>query len=99
MKYTVRVLRRAEDDLLEIYETIASDSPPNAVGMVHRILDRIESLAELPDRGARPRDPRLKKKGYRFLVEKPFLIFYKVGPSQVWVHRVLHDKRAYERIL
>ncbi|MEE8526150.1 MAG: hypothetical protein V3T72_19610 [Thermoanaerobaculia bacterium] len=29
----------------------------------------------------------------------PYLVFYKVGPSQVWVHRVLHGKRAYDRIL
>ena len=99
MSYTVRILRRAENDLQDIYDRIASDSPRRAVEMVERILDRIESLNELPSRGAQPRAARLKKKSFRFLVEKPYHIFYKVGPSQVWVHRVLHGKRAYERIL
>ncbi len=99
MTYTVRVLRRAEDDLSEIYDQIAADSASQAVAMVARVLDRIESLSELPSRGARPRDERLKQKGYRVVVEHPYLIFYKVGPSQVWVHRVVHGKRTYERIL
>ncbi len=99
MTYTVRVLRRAEGDLFGIYDEIAKDSPRRAVAMVERILDRIESLSELPSRGARPRDERLRQKGYRFVIERPYLVFYKVGSSQVWVHRVLHGKRAYERIL
>ncbi len=99
MTHTVRVLRRAEGDLSGIYDEIAKDSPRRAVAMVERILDRIESLSELPRRGTRPRDERLKEKGYRFVIEHPYLIFYKVGPSQVWVHRVVHGKRAYQRIL
>lgn len=99
MTYTVRLLRRAEADLSEIYDHIASDSPRLAVKIVDRILDQIESFDELPNRGATPRDERLRGKGYRFLIEKPYLIFYKVDPSQVWVHRILHGKRAYDRIL
>lgn len=99
MTYTVRVLRLAEADLFEIYEQIAEGSPRRAVEMVERVLDRIESLSRLPNRGARPRDERLKQKGYRFVVEHPYLVFYKVGPSQVWVHRVVHGKSAYERLL
>ncbi len=99
MTHTVRILQPAQEDLLEIYEYIASESPPSAVKMVHKILDRIESLSHFPNRGAQPRDPRLKTKGYRFVTEKPYLVFYKIGPSQVWVHRVLHGKRAYNRIL
>ncbi len=99
MTYTVRVLRRAEGDLSHIYDHIAADSPRPAVEVVERILDRIDSLSELPSRGARPQDERLKQKGFHFVVEHPYLIFYKIGPSQVWVHRVVHGKRAYGRIL
>ena len=99
MTYTVRVLRRAEGDLSEIYDHIAEDSPRRAVEVVERVLDRIESLSELPSRGAPPRDERLKQKGYRFVIEHSYLILYKVGSSQIWVHRVVHGKRAYERIL
>ncbi|MCP3960165.1 MAG: type II toxin-antitoxin system RelE/ParE family toxin [bacterium] len=54
MTFTVRVLRRAEGDLFEIYDVIARDSPRRAVTMVERILDRIESLSELPSRGDAP---------------------------------------------
>ena len=48
MRYTVSVLRRAEADLSEIYDHVAQDSPRQAVEMVERVLDRIESLSELP---------------------------------------------------
>ncbi len=54
MTYTVRVLRRAEDDLSEIYDQIAENSPGQAVAMVERVLDRIESLGELPNRSIAP---------------------------------------------
>ena len=67
--------------------------------MVDHLLDKIESLAQAPERGARPRDQRLRKKGYRFLVSDPYLIFYKVHPARVYIHRIVHGKRAYERIL
>ncbi len=103
MKYEVRILRRAESDLEEILSYIARDSPfPSsqvASDLIQRILDRIESLDHFPHRGARPRDERLRNKEYRFLVEKPYLIFYKVRGSQVRIHRVIHGKRAYEKIL
>lgn len=103
MKYEVRVLPRAEKDLEEIQIYLAQDSPfPSdqvASATINRLLDRIESLERLPRRGARPRDERLRRNGYRFLVEHPYLIFYKVRKSQVWVHRILRGERAYERIL
>ncbi len=99
MTHTVRVLRRAEADLSAIYDQISQDSPQLAVEMVERILDRMESLSEFPLRGARPRDERLRKKCYRFVIEQPYLIFYKVASKHVWVHRVIHGKRAFERIL
>lgn len=103
MKYEVRVLRRAERDLEEIQRYIAQDSPfPSdqvASTTIDRLLDRIESLERLPRRGARPRDERLRRNDYRFVMEPPYLIFYKIRKSQVWVYRILHGKRAYERIL
>ncbi len=99
MKFVVRILRRAEGDLREIRRYIAGDSPGAAVAVVDRLLDAIERLSQFPNRGARPRDEGLRAQGYRFLVEGSYLIFYKVGRTQVRVFRVLHGKRAYERLL
>lgn len=99
MTFTVKVLARAENDLREIGRYISRDSEANANAMLRRIVDRVESLSEFPLRGARPRDERLRAKGYRFLVEKPYLLFYKVHESTVTVYRVIHGARAYEKIL
>jgi len=38
-------------------------------------------LGDLPERGARPRELRLRRLGYRFLVEGRYLVFYKIAPN------------------
>jgi len=99
VRYRVRVLRRAERDLLEIQRYIARDSPAAADRVVDGLLDSIESLNGSPLRGAVPRDERLKGLGFRFLVVPPHLVFYKVVRSELRVYRVLHGKRAYQDLL
>ena len=99
MKYRVRVLRRAERDLLEIQRYIGRDSPEAAIRVIDGLLDAIESLDESPLRGVVPRDERLRNLGIRFLAVTPHLVFYKVVRREVRVYRVLHGKRAHEDIL
>ncbi|MBA3462255.1 MAG: type II toxin-antitoxin system RelE/ParE family toxin [Deltaproteobacteria bacterium] len=99
MKRTVRVLRRAERDLQQIYDATARETPSRADVFIDRLLDRIASLASMAHRGATPRDPTLAMQGFRFLVEEPYLVFYKVLRSQVRVYRVLHGHRAYRDLL
>jgi toxin ParE1/3/4 len=99
LTFEVRILARAAADLREIRDHIAQDYPDRAARVVARLLSRIETLSELPHRGSIPRDELLQRKGYRFLTESSFLIFYKVMDSRVFIHRVIHGKRAYERLL
>lgn len=99
MSYAVRILRRAQRDLLEIQEYIARDDPAAAGRVVEALLDAIERLAQLPKRGSRPKDERLRGLGYRCLVQARYLVFYKVLRAQVRVYRVLHGRRVYEEIL
>jgi plasmid stabilization system protein ParE len=53
----------------------------------------------MPDRGAKPRDPILRARGYRFLVHDPYLIFFRVVGRQVRVYRVLRGNRAHGDLL
>jgi plasmid stabilization system protein ParE len=96
---TVRALRRAQADLQQIYNYAVRDTPRRADPLIESLLDAIESLATHAERGSRPRDQTLRKKGYRYLVHGHHLIFYKILPKHVQVHRVLHGKRAYRRLL
>jgi addiction module RelE/StbE family toxin len=95
----VRILRRAERDLEEILHYLQRERPRSARSVVEGLLSGSESLSTHPERGARPRDGRLSRLGYRFLTRGPYLIFYKVLSRQVRVYRVLHGKRRYQALL
>ena len=97
--HRVRVLNRAERDLVELRSYLGREAPDSAGQVVGEVLDLIESLALSPERGARPRDERLRRRGFRFQVRQPYLIFFKVSGRVVWVYRVLHGKRAWSRLL
>ncbi|MBL9014204.1 MAG: type II toxin-antitoxin system RelE/ParE family toxin [Myxococcales bacterium] len=99
MKRAIKVLRRAERDLQQIYETLAREYGDRADEYFDRLLDRIASLGELAARGAQPRDPALVGRGLRFVIAGPHLVFFKVTRSQVHVYRVLHAHRAYRHLL
>ena len=99
MRRSVRILRRAQRDLVEIQRYVKRDRPVAAVRLMDRLLDAIESLERLPDRGGVPRDERIASLGYRVLVERDYLVFYKVLPSQVRIYRVLHGRRKYGHLV
>jgi toxin ParE1/3/4 len=95
----VRVLRRAERDLQEIYDLVVREAPLRADGFIEALLAVIESLAEMSERGVIPRDAVLRGQGYRFLAHGRYLVFYKVLGRQVRVYRVVHGHRAYRDLL
>jgi toxin ParE1/3/4 len=99
VKRAVRVLRRAQRDLQQIYDYAATEAPLHADAFIDRLLDAIESLEEHGERGPAPRDPVLRRRGYRYLIHGEYLIFYKVLPRQVRVCRVLRGRRAYQHLL
>lgn len=99
MKRAVRVLRRAQNDLAEIHDYICRDRRDAADRLIAKLLDVIESLENLADRGVAPRDERLRSLGYRVLIEGEYLIFYKTVRSQVRVYRVVHGRRRYRHLI
>jgi toxin ParE1/3/4 len=96
---TVRVLRRAERDLQEIYDYLIREAPSRADAVVDGLLAALDSLAQNPLRGAQPRDGALRARGYRFLVREPYLVFYIPSRRSVRVYRIVHGKRAYRDLL
>jgi toxin ParE1/3/4 len=95
----VRVLRRAERDVQEVYDYLAREAPDRADTVVDGLFSTMESLANNAERAALPRDAHLRARGYRFLIRRPYLIFYKVTPRMVRIYRVVHGKRAYFALL
>jgi plasmid stabilization system protein ParE len=99
VKRTVRVLRRAQRDLQQIYDYVAREAPLRADSFIDGFLDAIESLDEFSDRGATPRDSVLRRRGYRYPKHRKYLVLYKVLQRQARVYRIVHAKRAYRHLL
>jgi plasmid stabilization system protein ParE len=92
-------MRRAERDLDEIQRYLDIDAPRASGRVIDGLLEAIESLADIPLRGAVPSDPDLERAGYRFLAQAPYLVFYKVRGRTVRIFRVLHGRRNWWRLL
>src|SRR5207247_8383819 len=78
VKRPVRVLRRAQLDLLEIQAYLLRDDPAATTRLIDQLVAELERLATFSSRGARPRDERLRKAGYRYVVRGQSLIFFEV---------------------
>jgi len=98
MTRPVRILRRAEKDLLEIHRYIERDAPDAAERFLGKLLDGIEQLGSISI-GVAPRDESLRSRGFRVLVGGEYLIFYKEFARHVRVYRVLHGKRKYSHLI
>ncbi|HHV16539.1 MAG TPA: type II toxin-antitoxin system RelE/ParE family toxin [Gelria sp.] len=68
MKYKIRILQIAREDIAEIYLYIATDSPNLALATTEKIIDKIDTLAELPLIGKIVPDKELSKQKYRMLI-------------------------------
>ena len=97
--YDVNVLPMARDDIAEIYQYIALDNRSAALRMTDKIMDKLDSLAEFPERCRMVQDSALAKLGYRMLIIGNYIAFFKVFESEVLVYRVLHGKRDYHNLL
>ena len=101
MKFKVNVIKSAEDDLLEIYEYIYfNDCEENADKIYAKLVEKITSLREYPNRGHIPSE--LKLLGIEDFLEiyyKPFRIIYQIIEKVVFVHSVLDGRRDMQKLL
>lgn len=93
MAYRVVVAPRARDDLIEIGDYIAQDSPDNARQWVAHLEQAIASLSSMPERVAKRDDLRT---GYHVLPVGSHLIFFRIIEHEVQIARVIHAARARE---
>ena len=101
MKFKVNVIKSAEDDLLEIYEYVYfNDCEENADKIYAKLVEKITSLLEYPNRGHIPSE--LKLLGIEDFLEiyyKPFRLIYQIIEKVVFVHSVLDGRRDMQKIL
>lgn len=87
-----RILRTpaAEQDLVDIWCSIALDAPNAADRVFDGLVDRIQQLAEFPELGAARSevDPAA-----RCLIEGNYLILYRLRDDAVEIVRIIHGAR------
>jgi plasmid stabilization system protein ParE len=95
----VRVLRRAQTDLLEIAAWLERERPVQKNRILDAVLTGLERLERFPRMGPLARDPLLRRRGYRTLVRQRYVAFYRVERATVLVVRVLHERQSWKRLL
>lgn len=96
--YRVIYTRQAANQLEDVFEYIANDSPQNAAGMIRRLLEAIESLHALPHRY-----PLIEKNAalagpIRSMPVRPYLVRYLIDESKatVTIVSIRHGARRPE---
>jgi toxin ParE1/3/4 len=101
VKYKVSIVQSAEDDLLELYKYIYfNDCEENADKVYSKLVEKISSLKEFPNRGHIP--PELKLLGIEDFLEinyKPYRIIYQIIEKVAFVHCVLDGRRDIQKLL
>ena len=84
VKYTIKRLQRASDDLDIIYNHIADDF--KEIGTAEKMADALEdavlSLEEIPYRGSIRRTGAFANRGYRQVFVKNFTIVYRIDEAK-----------------
>jgi toxin ParE1/3/4 len=84
----------AEQDLAEIVQYIAADSPRAAYDVHDRIRDRVGNLSKHPKLG---RPGRVKATRELVVTGTPFLVAYRIEGEIVTILRVLHGARRWPK--
>jgi len=93
--YDVRFLQEAFDDLEEIVLFIAQNSLQSALRMHDKIIEKANDLTIFPKRGRLIPDEKMSAAGYRMLLIKPYIAFYRIIDRNVFIYRILHGATNY----
>jgi toxin ParE1/3/4 len=98
-KYTVRLLRAAEDDFKDIVTYIGAENRIAAEMIATKVEKSLTRLSSYPYLGRVPKEGELRRLGYRFVVTEDYLIFYTVEDQTIFIHRMIHGARDYVSFL
>ena len=103
MKYRILRTDKANDQLYSILQYIAEDS--GSVELALKYLDVLEAeirkLETTPHMGSRPRYSILRKQGYRVLIIRRHLVFYKLDDErqEVIIYAVVDSRQQYLNLI
>ena len=100
-KYAVEFSYRANAQIRSIFSYIAEDNANAAFKMIDKLEARVYQLTDTPYIGMelpQTEYPFLDP-GYRRLVVKPFIIYYRVIEQTVYITHIIHSRRNQAKAL
>ncbi|MFW5992077.1 MAG: type II toxin-antitoxin system RelE/ParE family toxin [Halanaerobiaceae bacterium] len=97
-EYNIKLLETAVDDLDEIILYIASENKNAAFTLKDEIINKINELKKFPKFGRFVPEKQMREKGYRMLLVKSYLIFYRILGDDIYIYRILHGPRDYPNL-
>ncbi len=99
--YKIRYTRDAVDDLDSIFDYISEENRAAAAHMLERMESSVLKLADNPRIGSvlPTNDLSLIETGYRRIVVKPYIIFYRLSKDELLIARVLHGRQDWMNLL
>lgn len=100
-KFEVLLTHGAEQDLEAIHDYISEfDCVANANHVLDGLMEVVESLSRLPERGSCPKElVGLGIKEYRQTFFKPYRVIYRVTGSQVMIYLIADGRRDMQSVL
>ncbi len=93
----ILITHEARNDLQQIADFLAEDSPTRADSFVLELLDRCQSLTQHSSRY--PVATRWRERDLRRCPYGNYLIFYSIVGESLEVNHIVHSARDYSRIL
>ena len=100
MKYTIKFSPCSLHDLEKVFSEILNISMNNntAVNYINGIIDKIKEKEDFPESGT-PFYIDNVFTGYRYVIFKSYIVFYKVRSEEILVDRILYLKSDYITLL
>ena len=97
----VLLTQGAEQDLESIHDYISEfDSVADANHVLDRLMEVVEGLAQVPERGSYPKElVALGIKEYRQTSFKPYRVIYRVVGTQVVIYLIVDGRRDMQSVL
>ena len=102
MKYIINRTDKFNDQLIDIIMYIASNySNAEALDYLAYLENEVNKLADYPYIGSIPRYQSIAKQGFRALICKQNIIFYKVNEErkEIVLHIIVSAKRNYINLI
>lgn len=101
MKFKVKFVSDAEEDLFEIYKYVfLNDSEEEAERLYNNLYNRCKTLERIPQRGRIPPELKLLEiNDFLEILYKPYRIIYQIIKKEVYIHCILDGRREVQKLL